>query len=240
MEQLTERDKELLYAAEAWRPFLIRRLGDLQRADEAVQLVREQVWFARDRFDPTQGSPRVWVGGFARIIALERLRARHSAREVTDVSWDTIGVREDQHEAESVDEHRQLLQLIARHVPAEDWEVVSTHAFARSTANAEARSIGISVNAHRAALQRVQSTAETVRAVIALIDGGGGVSREDLKVCISPRLGIATVVPWMDEAEGAKLAATALKLSVSVVRNRLASARRLLAVAEAVAAEVAG
>lgn len=240
MEQLTDTERELLDAAEVWRPFLIRRLGDLQRADEAVQLVREQVWFARERFDPSQGSPRAWVGGFARLIALERVRARRDAHETTGVTWDSIGTHSDDHESDSVDDDRRLLQLVARHVDAKDWEVVSTHAYARSTAHAEAKSLGIAVDAYRAALQRVQWIAETIRAVLLLTDGGGNPSRESLKACISGRLGIADVVPWMDEEGAKKVAAAELKISVSSARNRLSTARRLLAVAEAVAAEVTG
>lgn len=238
MEQITTTERELLSAADAWRPFLLRRLGDPNRADEAVQLVREQVWLARTRFDPTLGSPRVWVGGFARMIALAQLRAQRNSPEVTDVSWDTIGVGADQHPVNSLDDHRQLLNLIARHVPADDWEAASTHAFARSTANAEARSLGMTVDAYRAALQRVQGTAETVRAVVALVDGGGAVSREILKACVSPRLGVADVVPWMDVPDAAKQVSAELKVSVAVARNRLAIARKLLAIAEAVASEL--
>lgn len=239
MEQLTAGERELLDAADDWKPYLVRRLGDVHRADEAVQLVREQVWLARSRFDPARGSARVWVGGFARMVALERIRALREDRELTDISWDSIGAAEEQHEIDSLDDHRRLLQLIARHVPADDWEVVATHAFARSTANAEARSIGISVNAHRAALQRVQSTAETVRAVVALVDGGGATDRTSLKACVSARLGIADVLPWVDEQDAAKRASAELKISLAIARNRLSAARRLLAVAEAVAGEVA-
>lgn len=240
MEQLTATERDLLDAAETWRPFLIRRLGDLQRADEAVQLVREQVWFARERFDPRRGNPRTWVGGFARLIALERIRALRDAQETTGVTWDTIGTHSDDHESDSVDDDRRLLQMVARYVEPKDWEVISTHAYARSTAHAEAKSLGMAVDAYRAALQRVQWIAETIRAVLALIDGGGDLSRESLKACISGRLGVADVVPWMDQEDAAKLAAAELKVSLSAARNRLSTARRLLTVAEAVAAEVTG
>lgn len=238
MERLTEAEKDLMDAAETWRPFLIRRLGDPERADEAVQLVREKVWFARDRFDPERGNPRVWVGGFARLIAMEQVRAIREAREATSVTWDSIGVGSDDQASDSVDDDRRLLQMVARHVDARDWEVISTHAYARSTANAEAKSLGISVDAYRAALQRVQGIAETIRSVLLLTDGGGDHSRESLKACVSPRLGVADVLPWMDQENAAKVTAAELSIRVSVARNRLSIARRLLAVAESVAGEV--
>ena len=240
MEQLTATERDLLDAAETWRPFLVRRLGDLQRADEAVQLVREQVWFARGRFDSRRGNPRTWVGGFARLIALERIRALRDSQELTGVTWDSIGTHSDDHESDSVDDDRRLLQMVARYVEAKDWEVISTHAYARSTAHAEAKSLGMQVDAYRAAMTRVQWIAETIRAVLALIDGGGDLSRESLKSCISGRLGTADVVPWMDQEDAAKLAAAELKISIATARNRLSTARRLLTVAEAVAKEVTG
>ena len=227
-------------AAETWRPFLVRRLGNPEKADEAVQLVREKVWFARERFDPGRGNPRTWVGGFARLIALERIRAMRDAQETTGVTWDSIGTHSDDHESDSVDDNRRLLQMVARYVDVKDWEVVSTHAYARSTANAEAKSLGMAVDAYRAALQRVQWIAETIRSALLLIDGGGDLSRDSLKACISGRLGVADVVPWMDQEGAAKLVAAQLKISVSSARNRLSTARRLLAVAESVAGEVAG
>lgn len=237
MEQLTETEKDLMDAAETWRPFLVRRLGDPERADEAVQLVREKVWFARERFDSDRGNPRVWVGGFARLIALEQIRAMRESREATGITWDSIGVDDDARASDSVDDDRRLLQMVARHVDARDWEVISTHAYARSTANAEAKALGISVNAYRAALQRVQGIAETIRSVLLLIDGGGERSRESLKACVSARLGVADVLPWIDQEDAAKVAAAELKIGVSVARNRLSAARRLLAVAESVAGE---
>lgn len=240
MEQLSETESDLMEAAETWRPFLVRRLGSPERADEAVQLVREKVWFARERFDPMLGNPRVWVGGFARLIALERIRALRDSQETTGITWDAIGAHSDDHQSDSLDDDRRLLKLVARHVDTKDWEVISTHAYARSTAHAEAKSLGITVNSYRAALQRVQGIAETIRSVLLLIDGGGDLSRESLKACISARLGVADVVPWMDQENAAKLAAAELSMGVSVVRNRLSTARRLLAVAEAVAGEVAG
>lgn len=56
--------------------FLLRRLGDAEAAEEAVQDTLLRAWRASDRFDPARGSLDSWVFAIARNAATDRLRAR--------------------------------------------------------------------------------------------------------------------------------------------------------------------
>jgi len=241
MQQMTEVAKELLAAADLWRPYLIRRLGGPEHADEAVQELRERVWWARGRFDESRADAGVWVGGFARLIALEQIRQLRQRAEIPNDSLDTIGVGVDAVLTPSVDDHRRLVQTIARHVSAADWEAVMVRTHERSSTAEEAASLGLSVDAYRGALRRVQAVAETVRAVLWRADGGRPLSREELRSSVCPRWGVGEVLAWIDgDEDAARTAAAQLGISLSAARNRLSAARRLFAIAKTVAEEVTG
>ncbi|MBA2475662.1 MAG: sigma-70 family RNA polymerase sigma factor [Actinobacteria bacterium] len=81
LQSVAERDREAfeeLYRRYA-RPvygLALRRLGDRERAEEAVQETFASVWRSAESFDASRGAGASWVYAIARNSIVDRLRAR--------------------------------------------------------------------------------------------------------------------------------------------------------------------
>ncbi len=75
----------LLY--DAYHPMLLsfarRMLGQQQEAEEVVQDVFIRAWHLADRYDPERSQPLGWLFMMTRSIALDRLRKRVKAAEMS-------------------------------------------------------------------------------------------------------------------------------------------------------------
>ncbi|HKJ54401.1 MAG TPA: sigma-70 family RNA polymerase sigma factor [Nitriliruptoraceae bacterium] len=88
---MTDKLRSLAQLHEDWagplHAFAVRRLGDRESAEEAVQDTLLKAWRARDRFDPDRGSEAAWLFAIARNVVIDRLR-RRQARPVSSGHFD--------------------------------------------------------------------------------------------------------------------------------------------------------
>lgn len=90
--------------------FAMRRLGDRESAEEAVQDTLLKAWRHRDRFDPDRGSEATWLFAIARNVVIDRLR-RRQVRPVTGARFDEA------HDRVSSDDRLEVDRLL------ETWQV---------------------------------------------------------------------------------------------------------------------
>jgi len=118
--------------------FAMRRLGDRESAEEAVQDTLLKAWRHRDRFDPARGSEATWLFAIARNVVIDRLR-RRQARPVTGAEFDEADDRvgtDDRLEVDRLLETWQVADALAALTPEHRDALVLCHWRGHSVAEA--------------------------------------------------------------------------------------------------------
>lgn len=118
--------------------FAMRRLGDRESAEEAVQDTLLKAWRHRDRFDPARGSEATWLFAIARNVVVDRLRRRR-VRPVTGIEFDEADVRvgaDDRLEVDRLLETWQVADALAALSPEHRDALVLCHWRGHSVAEA--------------------------------------------------------------------------------------------------------
>lgn len=118
--------------------FAMRRLGDREAAEEAVQDTLLKAWRHRDRFDPARGSEATWLFAIARNVVIDRLR-RRQVRPVTGAEFDEADDRvaaDDRLEVDRLLETWQVADALAALSPEHRDALVLCHWRGHSVAEA--------------------------------------------------------------------------------------------------------
>lgn len=118
--------------------FAMRRLGDRESAEEAVQDTLLKAWRHRDRFDPARGSEATWLFTIARNVVIDRLR-RRQVRPVTGAEFDESDDRvmaDDRLEVDRLLETWQVADALAALSPEHRDALVLCHWRGHSVAEA--------------------------------------------------------------------------------------------------------
>jgi DNA-directed RNA polymerase specialized sigma24 family protein len=235
---LTEVDNEnqlaeLLRAVDSMRAFVVDRMrGRPNEVDGVLQLVRETVWHRAHVYNPDLGCVNAFVFGITRNVVRRELSRRiPPVEELTD----------DLHEPKQpdplhtlitrFDSHR-WMRLVADFVGETDWALMVELALSDEDAVSVARLHGLTQRSLRTARDRVALTATTIRAALAAADADLPLTTSVIVQCVPVRGGLREVASML--TDDASTIAAKLGIHPGSARARIATAKRLLYVAQSV------
>lgn len=199
-------------AADAWWPHLVRRLG-VEAATDTLQRIRAGLL--------DQATPG-WSGGDSTASILARVETVRALL--------TLGVRD----PAAFDHTSEWIELAPQHTPPNAWTATVVHALDPAAEGAEVRRMKASPAAYRQLREQAVAIAETVRAALTLRDTSAAGTAEAILSCVSTRLGVGDVLPWLGEPDAARQAAAALHVPVPRVAHAVALGLEWYAIAAAV------
>ena len=224
---------ELLREVDTLRPYVRFQLrGWPNEVDAVLQIARETVWHRSSTFDPRRGSPHAFVFGITRHVVLREIERKHVP--VDDVPDDVESASDiDPLEAliRRFDAHRWMV-LVADFVGPSDWHVMSDLSLADGNTERVAGVHQLSKRSVRTIHDRVCRTARTVLAALAAADAGLPLTGSVIVSCV-PEIGGFREVAEMIGDDAGTIAAT-LHIHPGSARARIATAKRLLMIAQTV------
>lgn len=221
----------VLLAAAAWRPFLLSRLRSSDAADEAVAELHAQLWAKRELFDRSKGSLQAWAGGFAqRIIASQH---REVATDRTVLLEAATSVPSSGLDCADGYEHRLVLRAIAANISAKAYTVWTTRTFDEGSLRDHAKSVGVSVRRFRALVDEGVLVGQTAAAAVAAALDGEVPDGAACARCVTTMHGLREVAQLLEVDDPVAAVIALRQVSKKRAQSLLATARRLVGVAEA-------
>lgn len=230
---LDDRAGELLRNVDAMRPFVRYRMrGRPDDVDAVLQSVREVVWHRCEGYDAARGTPSAFVFGITRnVVRRELARRRQVVAELPEElespkTPDPLAVLVGRFDAQ------RWMSLVADFVGPSDWAMITELALRDGDADGVAADHHLTARAFRTIRERVSLTAHTVRAALAAADANVPITGAVLLGCIPERGGLHEVAELL--GDDAETIAAALHLHPGSARARIATVKRLLAIARTV------
>jgi len=223
---------ELLREVDSMRPFVRYRLrGRFNDVDTVLQHVREVVWHRAARYDARRGSPNAFVFGITRNVIRSTLGrpAQTSDGLPDEIESDLLDPLTAL--VSRFDSHR-WMALVADFVGEADWTLIAELALSDGAAQELLAGRSLSSRALRTVRDRVRDTAYTVRAALVAVDAEVPLTGSVLIHCIPEHGGLRAAAAMI----GTEPTTVAEKLHIheGTARARIAAAKRLLTIADAI------
>ncbi|WP_157487608.1 hypothetical protein [Leifsonia sp. Root112D2] len=224
---------ELLHAVDSMRAFVIDRMrGRPNEVDQVLQLVRETVWHRAHTFNPNLGGCNAFVFGITRNVVRRELVRRTPPTEELDEEIPEVRQPDPlQALVARFDTHR-WMRLVADAVGETDWALMVELALTHTDPSVVAREHKLTPRSLRTIRERVAVTAATIRAALAAADGDLPVTASVIVHCLPAQGGLREVAGMLND--DASTIAAKLRIHPGSARARIATAKRLLTVAQTV------
>lgn len=209
-----------------------RLRGRPNEVDAVLQRVRETVWRKADTYNPSRGCAGAFVFGITRNVVRHELERRVIPTE--ELTESTACSREPdplQVLLSRFDAHR-WMSLVSDFVGGDDWGLIAELAFLDNDCDELCARRHVAPRTVRTIRDRVALVASTVRAALASADADLPLTGSVLLGCVPARGGYRDVAAMLD-CDAPTIAAT-LGIHPGSARARIATARRLLHIAQVV------